>query len=329
MSIFARPTGTSALPLAVVIGACLAIGATTTGCAVTTPDANYCANQDGDAFCRYRHPDEGLGFCLSHTSLCEQEYPPPSSVATPFDGCLATKPDESCYSPCGGRMAVDDDSSCLPATSSSGGTFSGTGSTTGGGSASSGGSGNGGSAGTTTGRASGETRGDSTTAGSSGTSSKDPRCGNGAIDANEFCDADLTCANLGLAGGMAVCIDCMQFDLSDCTTCGNLVSNPGEECDGPLPMDFTCSDIPDLSLDSGIPQCSDNCTYDTTNCYECGNGIVEGPELCDPGLPADLSSCLLGSSCSVGCLSCCFSEGMGCQQGAECCSDSCMDNLCM
>jgi cysteine-rich repeat protein len=62
-------------------------------------------------------------------------------------------------------------------------------------------------------------------------------CGNTTLDSGEECDGALlggmTCATVpgGFTDGTLTCASDCRFDTSGCSTCGNNVPEPGEECD--------------------------------------------------------------------------------------------------
>jgi hypothetical protein len=82
----------------------------TLGCLTTRPRLNHCSYQEGDATCEMRYPDE-RPFCNWGGEGCG--YSPAA------DGCVATRPSDECYSPCGGDAVFEESSSCFGAASSS------------------------------------------------------------------------------------------------------------------------------------------------------------------------------------------------------------------
>ena len=68
----------------------------------------YCSGaEDGDAFCGEQYPDGSKPYCRSGTNACNED-PEPG-----FDGCVAERPEDECYSPCGQGNTLADDASCL------------------------------------------------------------------------------------------------------------------------------------------------------------------------------------------------------------------------
>ncbi|WAS94316.1 hypothetical protein [Nannocystis punicea] len=114
-------------------------------------------------------------------------------------------------------------------------------------------------------------------------------CGDGFIDAlaQEDCEPSLPdsyadrCAELGQVAGPAACDPkSCRFTPSGCSSCGNGVLDPGEECD---PEDMTAPTCPG----EGVATCRDNCTVDRSACSACGNGMVDLDEECDFALDLD------------------------------------------
>lgn len=84
------------------------------GCLLVEPDLNYCANVNGDFFCKHRHGAAGPSFCLSASSACLGYAPDPAKNDPDFDGCIDVRPGEDvCYSPCGQGQSFIESSSCL------------------------------------------------------------------------------------------------------------------------------------------------------------------------------------------------------------------------
>lgn len=79
------------------------------GCLSFRPNPEHCSNQDGDAMCAALYGDE-RPFCSWGRGGCES--------APAEDGCIAARPTDACYSPCGGQSRFEDDESCLDASSS-------------------------------------------------------------------------------------------------------------------------------------------------------------------------------------------------------------------
>ncbi|MBN2459660.1 hypothetical protein JXB28_05220 [Candidatus Woesearchaeota archaeon] len=110
---------------------------------------------------------------------------------------------------------------------------------------------------------------------SDGACQSDKICGDGIINQiNEQCDGNdfgsLTCESLGFTGGTLAC------DAATCTYntdrciqspnyCGNILIEPGEECDGTNLGGRTCTYFGNFT--AGTLACTDMCTFDFTNCY--------------------------------------------------------------
>lgn len=68
----------------------------------------YCSGaEEGDAFCGEQYPDGSKPYCRTGTDACNED-PEPG-----FDGCVAERPEDECYSPCGQGNTLADDASCL------------------------------------------------------------------------------------------------------------------------------------------------------------------------------------------------------------------------
>ncbi len=123
-----------------------------------------------------------------------------------------------------------------------------------------------------------------------------PVCGDGVLQAGEWCDAsDLggnDCESTGGSGGTLLCAADCTFDTSGCTECGDGVIDPAEACDGSALGGQSCMS---LGFDSGDLLCGGECAFDVTGCVGCGNGVLEGTEQCDDG-NADP-----GDGCSADC----------------------------
>ncbi len=103
----------------------------------------------------------------------------------------------------------------------------------------------------------------------SGAISKEPRCGDGQVDAGEECDDGNNTSRDGCEG--------------DCTlpVCGNGILDPGEQCD-------------DGNLTNG-DGCEHNCTLGSKTC---GNGVVDAYEQCDNGAS---NSDIVSNACRTNC----------------------------
>ncbi|MBN1654714.1 MAG: hypothetical protein JXA30_13165 [Deltaproteobacteria bacterium] len=104
-------------------------------------------------------------------------------------------------------------------------------------------------------------------------------CGNGILEGSEQCDGDelnnMTCVDLdyGFSEGELRCDpDTCTFDISDCEfskSCGNGVVEPGEQCDGYVTSETSCSS---LGFFSGTLSCSSDCRFDTSDCVSTTSG---------------------------------------------------------
>ncbi len=81
-------------PLAFALGGLASCVSTT-----TYPTPGHCYNEDGDARCAELDPDGDARYC--------------SGCGDDPVGCVADIPSDECYSPCGGRMNVLEDASCV------------------------------------------------------------------------------------------------------------------------------------------------------------------------------------------------------------------------
>jgi hypothetical protein len=111
------------------IGYGLALGLVASSCGTTSRSLHedHCANQDGNDWCSDKYQDGSRPYCSRGITACEAAIEPNSSD---LDGCIGTRPDDdACYSPCGGRMDVTEDASCLDGVSSSSGTETSSGTT--------------------------------------------------------------------------------------------------------------------------------------------------------------------------------------------------------
>jgi len=113
-------------------------------------------------------------------------------------------------------------------------------------------------------------------------------CGDGYVDreAGEECDPkdpesfESACASIGFPEGKAACDpeNCTIIrNEEQCAICGDGKVDPGEACDGSVPLDALCVNKADEVT------CTDDCQLDYGACPSCGNGKVDPPlEECDP-----------------------------------------------
>ena len=89
----------------------LALGcAAAVSCVQTSYTLNpgHCSGaQDGNSFCGEQYPDGSKTFCRYGSDPCNPD------ADADFDGCVAERPEDECYSPCGRGDAFADDPSCL------------------------------------------------------------------------------------------------------------------------------------------------------------------------------------------------------------------------
>lgn len=75
-------------------------------CRFSETNPEHCANNDGDAYCAALEPDGSLPYCEAGKKGC----------ITPGHeqfGCVAERPRDECYSPCGGPSAAAENGGCL------------------------------------------------------------------------------------------------------------------------------------------------------------------------------------------------------------------------
>lgn len=80
------------------------------GCLSFRANPDHCSNLEGDATCASLYGSD-RPFCSWGRDACES--------APAADGCVEAQPIDACYSPCGGTALLEDDASCIGATSSS------------------------------------------------------------------------------------------------------------------------------------------------------------------------------------------------------------------
>ena len=82
------------------------------GCPITRPDPLHCTNNDGDAYCAEQFPDGSRPYCEAGVGTC---------ISSDNElGCVAERPADACYSPCGGRSTIAENGECVMDESSSG-----------------------------------------------------------------------------------------------------------------------------------------------------------------------------------------------------------------
>ena len=121
------------------------------------------------------------------------------------------------------------------------------------------------------------------------------KCGNGQLDADEFCDGDKfidgdnKCSDWGsFTSGTVKCTATCEIDTSDCRVnyCGDGKVGGDEWCDKSEFMAGldTCQKV-SSNYSGGMLKCNADCTIDESGCTrKCGNGAVEEEdgEWCDP-----------------------------------------------
>ncbi len=126
---------------------------------------------------------------------------------------------------------------------------------------------------------------------------------------------------IALLLGVVACVE--DTIIVDDSTCGDLVLNPGEECDtttfGPLSCEL-------FGYEGGALSCTDHCTLDVQTCIgmadTCGDGVLDVGEMCDGAVPGDLSCKKLGyGSGEVVCTETCKLDVSGCGGIETVCGD--------
>jgi len=82
------------------------------GCRYREVDTTHCNYNEGDAYCAEKFPDGSHPFC-------ETGFPGCVSPQRTF-GCVADRPADECYGPCGGGSTLMEDGTCLEPMASSG-----------------------------------------------------------------------------------------------------------------------------------------------------------------------------------------------------------------
>ena len=181
-----------------------------------------------------------------------------------------------------------------------------------------------------------------------------PKCGNGILDENEYCDNDkffdnITCADWlgGNATGTLKCNSSCEIDDSACVVaapvCGDGNLDAGEECDGSQFRESkTCKNIDPALYASGSATCTKDCKVDVSSCTTyCGNGSVNTSvggvyigEACDgTRFPSSSNTCAkvvgTGSTGTLKCSSDCKSiDTTGCSDPVtEYCGDGIANGL--
>jgi hypothetical protein len=102
----------------IALGSCFGLGLLAAhGCRYSEVDPLHCGNNEGDAYCAEQFSDGSRPYCELGAGSCI------SSNAQL--GCVAERPADECYSPCGGRSAIDENGACVMVEDSSSGTSSG------------------------------------------------------------------------------------------------------------------------------------------------------------------------------------------------------------
>ncbi|MFH1435342.1 MAG: hypothetical protein ABIJ56_06465 [Pseudomonadota bacterium] len=116
-------------------------------------------------------------------------------------------------------------------------------------------------------------------------------CNGADDDCDTLCDdgdafnccagATRDCRLLDFYAGTAVCTpDCMDWNISACTNCGNGEIDEGEQCDDEDFGDDDCTTL-GLGFTGGELGCDAACRFDVSDCHKCGNGVVDDGEECD------------------------------------------------
>jgi len=163
-------------------------------------------------------------------------------------------------------------------------------------------------------------------------------CGDGVRTGTEGCDGSdgissgTTCISFGFDGGTLACAaDCLDVDISGCTTlpgqvCGDGARTGTENCDAGDLGGATCVS---RGYTAGTLLCGGDCTFDEVFCNQCGDGTISGSETCD-------GSNLGGATCeaqgfaggTMGCAGCgldtsgCTLCGNDTRDGSETCDGS-------
>ena len=156
----------------------------------------------------------------------------------------------------------------------------------------------------------------------------DPICGNGALDDNEVCDAEILAYEASCPegehlpkGARLSCNANCTLNTSACVPdeapilCGNGVLDDGEICDADkMSYGASCPEGERLPPDAAL-SCNADCTLNTDACVQavaeslCGNGVVDDGEICDAEKLSYDASCPAGTllpsgmrlSCNANC----------------------------
>jgi hypothetical protein len=71
------------------------------------------------------------------------------------------------------------------------------------------------------------------------------------------------CLTLGYEAGVLSCAADCTLDTSSCTSCGNGIAGPGEDCDA---VDLGSQTCATLGFMGGTLACTAVCTFDTSSC---------------------------------------------------------------
>lgn len=75
------------------------------GCRFIEDNRDHCGNNDGDTYCAALHADGARPYCEAGTKGC-------ITPGHERDGCVAERPQDECYSPCGGSGTLAENGGC-------------------------------------------------------------------------------------------------------------------------------------------------------------------------------------------------------------------------
>ena len=167
-------------------------------------------------------------------------------------------------------------------------------------------------------------------------------CGDNLVNnfPNEACDGNdwgkisksnnLGCQEFGFDGGKLTCNNKCVFDTTLCSSpaptgiCGDMVLNPGEDCEPTIPLNVNCTDFDHFI--GGKLKCNNDCKLDFSSCQQltvsvCGDGYIDGAEQCDGSNLGPTTECSqIDSRFLGGALSCkndCTYDLSSCQLASE------------